>query len=32
MGGVLPMTIRRTLPNGAYQDIALVDLVSPKEK
>jgi len=30
--GVLPMTIRRTLPNGAHQDIALVDLISPKEK
>ncbi len=24
--GVLPMTIRRTLPNGTHQDIALVDL------
>jgi DNA-directed RNA polymerase I, II, and III subunit RPABC2 len=24
--GVLPMTIRRTLPDGSYQDIALVDL------
>ncbi len=30
--GVLPMTIRRTLPNGAHQDIALVDLMPPKEK
>ena len=24
--GVLPMTIRRTLPDGSYQDIALADL------
>jgi DNA-directed RNA polymerase I, II, and III subunit RPABC2 len=24
--GVLPMTIRRTLPDGSYQDIPLVDL------
>ena len=24
--GVLPMTVRRTLPDGSYQDIALVDL------
>jgi DNA-directed RNA polymerase I, II, and III subunit RPABC2 len=24
--GVLPMTIRRTLPDGSHQDIALVDL------
>lgn len=30
--GVLPMTIRRTLPNGAYQDIALIDLMPPKKK
>ena len=30
--GVLPMTIRRTLPDGSYQDIALVDLMPPKEK
>jgi DNA-directed RNA polymerases I, II, and III subunit RPABC2 len=24
--GVLPMTIRRTLPDGSHQDIALADL------
>jgi DNA-directed RNA polymerase subunit K/omega len=30
--GVLPMTIRRTLPDGSHQDIALFDLVPPKEK
>jgi len=24
--GVLPMTVRRTLPDGSYQDIALIDL------
>ena len=30
--GVLPMTIRRTLPDGSYQDIALLDLVPSKEK
>ena len=30
--GVLPMTIRRTLPDGSYQDISLFDLMSPKEK
>lgn len=24
--GVLPMTVRRTLPDGTYQDIPLVDL------
>jgi DNA-directed RNA polymerase I, II, and III subunit RPABC2 len=24
--GVLPMTIRRTLPDETYQDIALIDL------
>jgi DNA-directed RNA polymerase I, II, and III subunit RPABC2 len=24
--GVLPMTIRRTLPDGSHQDIALIDL------
>jgi DNA-directed RNA polymerase I, II, and III subunit RPABC2 len=24
--GALPMTIRRTLPDGSYQDIALADL------
>jgi DNA-directed RNA polymerase I, II, and III subunit RPABC2 len=24
--GALPMTIRRTLPDGSHQDIALVDL------
>jgi len=27
---VLPMTIRRTLPDGTYQDIALKDLLRPK--
>lgn len=30
--GVLPMTIRRTLPDGSYQNISLVDLMPPKEK
>lgn len=25
--GVLPMTIRRTLPEGKYQDIPLIDLL-----
>ena len=30
--GVLPMTIRRTLSDGSHQDIALFDLVPPKEK
>ena len=30
--GVLPMTIRRTLPDGSHQDIALFDLVPPKGK
>ena len=25
--GVLPMTIRRTLPEGRYQDIPLIDLL-----
>ena len=25
--GVLPMTIRRTLPEGKYQDIPLIDLI-----
>ncbi|MCX6655057.1 MAG: DNA-directed RNA polymerase subunit K [Candidatus Bathyarchaeota archaeon] len=24
--GALPMTIRRTLPDGSHQDIALIDL------
>lgn len=28
--GVLPMTIRRTLPDGAYQDIALSHLLKSK--
>lgn len=28
--GVLPMTIRRTLPNGAHQDIALSHLLKSK--
>ena len=27
---VLPMTIRRTLPEGSYQDIPLVDLLQPR--
>ena len=26
---ILPMTVRRTLPNGTFQDIALRDLLSP---
>jgi hypothetical protein len=30
--GVLPMTIRRTLPDGSYQDISLFDLMPPKKK
>lgn len=30
-GGILPMTIRRTLPDGTYQDIALGDLLNPAE-
>ena len=30
--GVLPMTIRRTLPDGSHQDVALFDLIPPKEK
>ena len=25
--GILPMTIRRTLPEGRYQDIPLIDLL-----
>ena len=29
--GILPMTIRRTLPDGTYQDIALGDLLNPAE-
>lgn len=28
--GLLPMTIRRTLPDGTYQDIALRDLLRPR--
>lgn len=28
--GALPMTIRRTLPDGSSQDIALVDLLQPR--
>jgi DNA-directed RNA polymerase I, II, and III subunit RPABC2 len=28
--GALPMTIRRTLPDGSNQDIALVDLLQPR--
>ena len=27
---VLPMTIRRTLPDGSYQDIPLIDLLQPR--
>lgn len=27
---VLPMTIRRTLPEGSYQDIPLFDLLQPR--
>jgi DNA-directed RNA polymerase I, II, and III subunit RPABC2 len=26
--GVLPMTVRRTLPEGSFQDIPLIDLLS----
>lgn len=26
--GVLPMTVRRTLPEGSYQDIPLIDLLT----
>lgn len=28
--GILPMTIRRTLPDGTHQDIALRDLLKPR--
>jgi len=28
--GVLPITIRRTLPDGTYQDIPLSALIKPK--
>ncbi|MFQ6052901.1 MAG: DNA-directed RNA polymerase subunit K [Candidatus Bathyarchaeia archaeon] len=28
--GLLPMTIRRTLPDGTYQDIALRELLRPR--
>lgn len=28
--GALPMTIRRTLPDGSSQDIALVNLLQPR--
>ena len=28
--GVLPMTVRRTLPDGSYQDIPLLDLLTLK--
>ncbi|MCD6479199.1 DNA-directed RNA polymerase subunit K [Candidatus Bathyarchaeota archaeon] len=28
--GVLPITIRRTLPDGTYQDIPLIALIKPK--
>lgn len=28
--GMLPMTIRRTLPDGTTQDIALYELLKPK--
>ena len=27
---MLPMTIRRTLPDGTFQDIALIDLLRPR--
>jgi len=27
--GILPMTVRRALPDGAFQDIALRDLLRP---
>jgi len=29
-GRALPMTIRRTLPDGTYQDIDLMDLLGPR--
>jgi DNA-directed RNA polymerase subunit K/omega len=29
-GGVLPMTVRRTLPEGSFQDIPLIDLLPKK--
>jgi len=28
--GVLPMTVRRTLPEGSFQDIPLIDLLTKK--
>ena len=28
--GVLPMTVRRTLPEGTFQDIPLIDLLGTK--
>jgi DNA-directed RNA polymerase subunit K/omega len=28
--GVLPMTVRRTLPEGSHQDIPLIDLLPKK--
>lgn len=28
---VLPMTVRRTLPEGSYQDIPLIDLLQRKQ-
>ncbi len=28
--GVLPMTVRRTLPEGSFQDIPLIDLLAKK--
>jgi len=28
--GVLPMTVRRTLPEGSFQDIPLIDLLATK--
>lgn len=29
-GGVLPMTVRRSLPEGSFQDIPLIDLLAKK--
>jgi DNA-directed RNA polymerase subunit K/omega len=30
--GILPITIRRTLPDGTFQDIPLIDLIKPREE
>lgn len=29
-GGILPMTVRRTLPDGTFMDIALRELLKPQ--